>query len=34
MPSDKVLQRKQQQVDDLANELKDAASIVFADYKG
>ncbi len=34
MPSEKVLDRKKKQVASLVNELKDAQSIVFADYKG
>ncbi len=34
MPSAKILKRKQQVVSDLANELKDAQSIVLTDYQG
>ena len=34
MPSKKVLERKKNQVTSLVNELKDAESIVFADFKG
>lgn len=34
MPSPKILEKKKQKVNDLANELKDAQSIVLADYMG
>ncbi len=34
MPSKKVLERKKNQVTSLVNELKNAESIVFADFKG
>lgn len=34
MPSKNVLEKKQQQVNELVEQLKDAQSIVFADFKG
>ena len=34
MPSEKILERKKQVVQELSEEIKSAKSIVFADYRG